>query len=149
MANKSFDINQLTITLISTTAGISHIVSGLAKDTSVSVAMDEELFNYDNDAHGNITTYKNNNYNAKLTLTLHQSSPTNDVLSTFSNIDRGIGLGAGFSVLIKDNNSPTLISSAYSKVLSMGNIEFGTTASNRTWTILLGDAATFVGGLSA
>ena len=149
MANKSFDINQLTITLISQAAGISHIVTGLARDTSVSVVMDEDLFNYDNDAHGNMVPYKNNNYNAKLTLTLHQSSPSSDILSIFANLDRGIGLGAGFSVLIKDNNSPTIISSAYAKVLSMGNIEFGTTASNRTWTILLGDAAIFVGGLSA
>jgi len=147
--NKSFDINQVTITLVSATAGISHIVTGLAKDTSISVTFDEDLFNYDNDANGNVFTYKNNNYNAKFNLTLHQGSASNDILSTFANLDKAVGVGGSFSVLIKDNNSPTLISSAFAKVLSMGNIDLGTTSTNRVWTILMGDAAVFVGGMNA
>lgn len=143
---KTFDPSQLTVTITSPT--LSHIVTGFAKDTFVSVAFDEDMFNDDNDANGLLIRYKINNYNAKFTLTLNQASPTNSALSTLMNLDRSIGMGGAFALMIKDNNGDTLITSPYSYILTPPTVDFGTTANDRTWIIRMGDAAAFIGGIN-
>lgn len=146
MATKTFDPNQVTLTFNS--IGISHIATGFAKDTFINIEFDEDLFNDDIDANGNLIRYKINNYNAKLTLTLNQASITNSVLSTFMNLDRNLATGGAFAMMAKDNNGDTLITSAYSYVITLPTVTFGTTASNRDWVIRMGDAQAFIGGIT-
>lgn len=142
---KTFDPNQLTVTL--TAIGISHIATGFARDTFVSIAWDEDLFNDDTDANGDLIRYKLNNYNAKLTLSLNQASPTNSILSTLMNLDRNVGTGGKFALMVKDNNGDTLISSSSSYILTLPTVAFGTTASNRDWIIRMENAVPFIGGI--
>ena len=146
MTTKTFDPNQLTVTF--TSIGINHIGTGFAKDTFVSVEWDEDLFNDDMDANGNLIRYKINNYNAKFTLSLNQASITNNVLSTFMNLDKSLATGGAFGLMIKDNNGDSLITSAYSYILTLPTVTFGTTASNRDWVIRMSDAQIFIGGVN-
>ncbi len=143
---KTFDPNQVTVTI--TGLNLSHIVTGFVRDTFVSITWDEDLFNDDNDANNNLVRYKNNNYNAKLTLTLSQGSPSNEVLSNFMNLDRAVNIGGAFAIMVKDNNGGTLITSAYAYILTPPTVEFGTSASNRSWVIRMGDANGVIGGIN-
>lgn len=142
-----FDPNQLTVTITAPAAGISHIVTGFARDTFVNITWDEDLFSEDIDLDGSLTRYKNNNYNAKLTLTLNQSSPSNSVLSTIMNVDRATSTG-GFAIMVKDNNGDSLVSSTFAYIIAPPDLTFSTTGNNRDWVIRIGNAGVFVGGVN-
>ena len=139
MAPKDFDPLQLSITLG------THIATGFAADTLLSVEMDSPLYNTEVDAHGNSYRYKINNYNATITLTLNQGSPTNDILSTFANLDRQSGIGV-FPLTIKDNNSDSLYSTLGAYVEQIPTAAFGTTGNNREWVIKATNVGFFIGG---
>lgn len=147
MTIQNFDINQFTVTLVG--ASVNHVITGFAKDTCFSLAMDEDNIKYDSDSNGNIVTFNNYNRAAKVTITLHQSSPSNDVLSRLFLQKDITGINGVFAFQAKDNNGSTLISSPGATVLSVNNVDFGDSVNNRVWTILLSKTTPFIGGMNA
>ncbi len=140
MANNTFDPNQLAVTIG------THIATGFAAGTMLTVTLDEQRYNTEVDAHGTSSRYKLNNNNATITLTLTQASPTNDVLSIFFNADRQADTGV-FPITIKDNRGTSLISSLGCYVESTPSVSFGDTGNNREWVLKATDVGFFVGGL--
>ena len=146
MTIQNFDINQFTITMVGTT--VNHVITGLAKDTCFSLAMDEEYSKYDSDNNGNVVTFNNYNRAGKVTITLHQASPSNDVLSRLKLQKDVTGVNGVFAFMAKDNNGSTLITSPGATVLGANNVDFGDSVSNRVWTILLTKVTAFIGGIN-
>lgn len=141
MATKSFDPNQLTITIG------SHIANGFASGTFIDVVKDDKQYETEVDANGNSYRYKINNNNVTVTLTLAQGSNTNDVLSTFMNLDIQANTGV-FPIMIKDNLGSTLISSKGAYVDTAATAAMGTSGNNRVWIIKATEAGFFIGGMN-
>ncbi len=146
MAIKNFDVNQFTITV--TGPSVSHIVSGLATGTFLSIQMDEEPFKYDSDINGEALTFDSYNKIGKATLTLHQASPSNDVFSRLYQQKELTGISATFAIQFKDNNGSTLITSPGAKVMSFNSLDYGDSSTNRVWTILMTKVTTSIGGIN-
>jgi arabinogalactan endo-1,4-beta-galactosidase len=137
---KEFDPKKTTVSLN------AHSVVGYGKDTFLMIEFISDLYTTENDALGKSFRFKNNNYDALITLTLTQESQTNDVLSNFANLDRQLGTGV-FTLTIKDNNSDSLYSSIGAHVQSVPTTAYGTSGNDREWKILASDLAFHIGGL--
>lgn len=140
MSSKVYDPHQLSVVF-----GVTPI-NGFAEDTMISIDVEEPQYNATTDIHGNVTRFRVNKNMAKITITLTQSSPSNDVLSSFVEADR-INNSGTFPVMIKDPNGTTLFSSTSSYVEQVPSIEFGNDNKNREWLIRATSINNFIGGV--
>ena len=141
MAHKTFDPSQLSVVF-----GTSAMV-GFAEDTMISVETEDQQYNDNTDIHGNVTRYKVNRNTARITLTLTESSVSNDVLSNYAELDRASDAGS-FPIMIKDPNGTTLFSSTSGYVLQKPSVDFGMEAKNREWQIKATNVSNFIGGIN-
>jgi hypothetical protein len=140
MAIKVFDPNQIGVIV-----GVSAI-QGFAEDSMLAVDNEDAKYGITSDVHGDVTRFRQNKNIAKVTLTLTQSSPSNDVLSSFLEADRKSNAGV-FNFMIKDNSGTTLFTSVNAYVEKQATVEFGNDNKNREWTIICINPSNFVGGV--
>lgn len=140
MSSKVYDPQQLSVIF-----GVVPI-SGFAEDTMVNIDTEDPQYNATTDIHGNVTRFKVNKNLAKITITLTQSSPSNDVLSSYVEADR-INNSGTFPVMIKDPNGTTLFSSTSAYVEQVPSVEFGNDNKNREWLIRATNINKFIGGV--
>lgn len=140
MAIKVFDPNQTSVV-----AGVSPI-QGFTEDSMLSIETEDAKYAINTDIHGRVTRFRQNKNIAKVTLTLTQSSPSNDVLSSFLEADRKSNAGV-FNFMIKDNSGTTLFTSVNAYVEKQATVEFGNDNKNREWTIICINPSNFVGGV--
>lgn len=119
-------------------------MSGFADGTFLLIDRDENAFTKVTGADGTTTRVKSNNRSGTMTLTLKQSSPSNDVLSGFAALDELTSSGV-VPVLIKDLSGNSIFFSATGWVQKYASSEFGKEISNREWVIDLADTDFFVG----
>ena len=81
MALRTYDPKQVVISI----GGVP--ISGYADGTFLLIDRDENAFTKVTGADGTSTRVKSNNRAGSMTLTLKQSSPSNDVLSGFATLD--------------------------------------------------------------
>jgi hypothetical protein len=120
-------------------------IQGFAPGTFVRVARNEDTWTLTVGAGGDQVRTRNRNKSGKITITLLQSSPTNDLLSAAAKNDEKNGTGFG-EFLLRELTSTTIVQGANAWVDKPADIEFGADASNREWTLTVGDLDTFVGG---
>ena len=140
MANKVYDPNQLSVIF-----GVSPI-NGFAEDTMLSIDVEDPQYNLSTDIHGEATRFKVNKNQAKITITLTQSSLSNDLLSSYVELDRQSN-GGVFLVMIKDTNGSTLFSSTASYIEQVPTVDFGNDSKNREWIIRATNVTKFIGGI--
>jgi len=140
MALKTFDPSQLSVVI-----GTSPIV-GFAEDTMISIETEDQQYNDNTDIHGNVTRYKVNRNTAKVTITLTESSSSNDLLSNYAELDRSSDAGT-FPIMIKDPNGTSLFISTSSYVQQVPNVEFGMEAKTREWVLKATNTSNFIGGI--
>lgn len=138
MSVRTFDPASVVITV----GGVP--MSGFADGTFLLVDRDEDAFVKVTGADGTSTRVKSNNRAGTLTLTLKQSSPSNDVLSGFAILDELSNSGV-VPVLVKDLSGNSLYFSATGWIQKMPASEFGKEINNREWIIDLVDVDMFVG----
>jgi len=122
-----------------------HIVSGFADGTFIVVERNEQAFNLKVGADGEGCRVKSNNKSGKFTLTLMQSSSSNDFLSALANADELTGEGVA-PCLMKDNSGTTVCAGATSWVQKQANVENAKEATTRQWVIETDELDMFVGG---
>ncbi len=141
MSKRQFDVQDLSI-IVGT-----HIVSGYSPNAVITLTRDAPLWITTVDANGKSTRRKNNNRNASLTVNLSQASPSNDVFSTYFNLDEQFSTGT-FAIIIKDNNGSMLVTSAECYVEESAKGDIDTLGENeRVWNIKMLDTGWFIGGL--
>lgn len=138
MKQKSFDANQLSVVF-----GVTPI-TGFAKDTSLTIETENAQYNYNTDLHGNVTRYRINDNSAKITLTLTQSSSSNDLLSNYVELDNQSDSGV-FPIFIKDANSTTLFTSTSASIMQVPSNEYGEDEKNREWVIMASGNSHYIG----
>lgn len=139
MAIETFDPKQLLISI----GGVP--MQGLADGTFISIERQEDAYTAVSGADGQVARVKSNNAIGTLTLTLMQTSSSNQVLSAFALADQRNN-GGTFPVLIKDLQGTTLIFSAEGWIQRMPTIEYSKDMSNREWIITLSELTYNIGG---
>ena len=128
MSFATYDFSQVNVIL----GGVP--ITGFADGTSVTVEFDEEQFTKVTGADGLTTRSKSNNYAGSVTLTLQQTSKSNDELSALWNADR-INNNGVVPLLIKDNSGRTLWAAENAWVQQMPTQEFGKELADREWVL--------------
>ena len=128
MAFANYDASQVAVIV----GGVP--MEGFADGTRVTVEFDEEQFTKVTGSDGLTTRSKSNNYAGNVTLTLQQSSRSNDFLSGLWNADRVNNAGV-VPILIKDNSGRTLWAAEHAWVQQMPSQEFGKASSDREWVL--------------
>lgn len=139
MALYTYDAKRLLVNI----GGVP--ISGFADGAFVEITANGQQFSQVVGADGITTRVKSNDYGAVMTLTLSQTSPSNDVLSGFLLADRTANLGV-FPVLIKDLEGNTLIFSATAWIQQFPDITYSNEISNRAWSIAMADVDLFIAG---
>lgn len=120
-------------------------ISGFADGTFLEITADNPQFSKVVGSDGYTTRVKSNNYGAVMTLTLSQTSPSNDVLSGILALDRVSNSGV-VPILIKDMSGTTVVFSATGWIQQFPDMAFGNEVNNRAWAIDLADIDIFIGG---
>jgi hypothetical protein len=120
-------------------------MSGFADGTFVSIERTSDTFTKVSGADGIVSRAKSNDRSGTLTLTLAQTSPSNDVLSGFAIKDEMAGAGI-VPILVKDLSGRSIYIAAFGWVKKPPTGEFGKEIANREWTLDLADLDMFAGG---
>lgn len=139
MAVATFDPKSVVITIG------GKAMSGFADGTFLEITADTQQFTKVVGADGFTTRVKSNNYGGVMTLTLAQSSPSNDALSIIFNADRARNLGV-VPILIKDLSGSTIIFSGTGWIQQFPDVAFGNEINDRAWTLDLAEIDIFIGG---
>ena len=121
------------------------IMEGFADGTFVNVERDEDSFSKITGVDGRTSRARTGNRAGKITITLQQTSPSNNILTGFVEEDE-ISSNAIKPILIKDGLGSTVIASGAGWVLKPANVEYGKEISNREWIIDCADLKMLVGG---
>ena len=119
-------------------------VTGYADGTFVNFERTNDAFSMVTGADNLTTRTKRNDKSGTLTLTLQQTSPSNDLLSTFANLDETDNVGV-FSLQVKDAIGTTVVNAPAAWVRKFAPIERGNELSNTEWTIDCADSTITVG----
>ena len=118
---------------------------GFADGTFISAERTRDAFATNVGADGEVSRTHSADKTGKVTLTLQQTSDSNDFLSGLQNADE-ISLSGQFPFLLKDTNGRTLIASPFAWIDKAANSEFSNELTNREWIISLSEMNVFVGG---
>ncbi len=139
MAVRTFDPKSVVVSIGGAT------MSGYADGTFLEITADTQQFTKVVGADGYTTRVKSNNYGGVMTLTLSQSSPSNDDLSAILALDRAANAGV-VPILVKDLSGSTIIFSATGWIRQFPDVTFGNEINNRAWSIDLAEIDILVGG---
>lgn len=139
MSVRTFDPKSVIVTI----GGVP--MSGYADGTFLEITADTQQWTKVIGADGFTTRVKSNDYGGVMTLTLSQSSPSNDVLSALLNVDKLSNAGV-VPILIKDLSGTTVMFSASGWIQQFPDVTFGNEINNRAWILDLADMDILVGG---
>lgn len=121
------------------------IMSGFADGTFIVAERNEQAFNLKVGVDGEGTRAKSNNKSGKVTVTLMQSSASNDDLSSIAAADELSNTGV-VPLLVKDASGRTVIAAQSAWVQKYPNSEFAKETSTRAWVLESDELDIFVGG---
>lgn len=120
-------------------------LTGYAEGTFIKLARNGNAFEKQKGADGSIDRVNKNAYDFTATLTLKQTSPSNEVLSGLLLADQ-IGNVGVLPLTVKDTGGTTLFAATQAWIAKDPDAEFGDSLSSREWTFETGPAANLVGG---
>lgn len=125
-------------------------MTGYADGTFVNITMPSDGITTSVGADGEIARAINPDRRCTVTITLQQTSPSNDFLSTIFNMDILTCGGHVAPILIQDLCGETLFSASSCWVVKPADVEFSKEISNRAWQLQTGNPAFYtVGGNGA
>lgn len=120
-------------------------INGFAEGTFVKISRNVEAFTTVVGSDGEATRVKSVNLSGLFTITLQQSSPSNDYLSGLANLDELSSTGA-VPIYMKDVNGTTIAKCSVGWVKKKPDSEFSNVNSNREWVFETGNLQYFIGG---
>lgn len=113
----------------------SHIVTGYAEDTFVSIEPSGDGTASTAGADGEVARSLSHNPLHRITLTVQQTSPTNDYLSELLARDRASGGGGVVPFNLRDLRGSTQAAASQAWVVNNPTLEFSGTVSDREWVL--------------
>lgn len=120
-------------------------LSGFADGTFINVERDNDTFSKTSGSDGIVSRAKSNDRSGTMTITLAQTSPSNDVLEAVALLDEKTNTGI-VPVLVQDKSGRSKHFSALAWIRKSAPAEYSKEISNREWVIDLADYIPFNGG---
>ena len=139
MGVKTYNSGEVSIIF----AGIPF--EGFADGTFVTIARNNPSFNDLVGSDGEGARAASNDKSGTVTVTLMQTSLTNDELSAIALLDELTGDGVA-PLLVKDNSGRTVASAETAWLEKPADAEFGREISNREWVFKTDNLGLFIGG---
>ncbi|CAP41320.1 phage structural protein [Bordetella petrii] len=139
MTVKTYDPAKVNVTF-----GASQI-TGFAEDSQVNIEEIGDGITSTSGADGEVARAMSSDRRCRVTLTLQQTSRSNDVLSGYNEADRLSGGGGALPMTVRDLRGTTLFT-AVAWVVKKPASGFGNAVGTREWVLETGPAAYFVGG---
>jgi len=131
---------------VSVIAG-GHSVAGFAEGEFVRVEPNADEFSDVAGSQGDVSRARTADRRATVTIILQQTSPSNDVLSGFVELDRLSPNGGGvFSILIRDRQGTTVFQAEEAWIQRRPDLTFSNEVQNREWVIRVAESFYFAGG---
>lgn len=134
MATKTYDPKKIIVIF----CGVQ--LSGFADGSFVSISPAAERFTKVVGADGEVGRAKSNDYTAEISITLAQTSISNDYLSSKLYADKVLGSGLG-PLLVRDMNGTTLHFWPEAWIKQEADEEFGKELGDREWAFDTGQPA--------
>jgi len=143
----TFAPNDVTVVLTQRDTGIAHIVSGFSEDSIVNIERIAETFTMYTGADNTSTRIYNANKSATVTLSLQQTSASNDILSALYQNDAASRNSTGlFSLQISDASGRSRYFSDDAYIGVVPNSSFANSMQTRDWVIQAHNLDTYIGG---
>ena len=143
----TFALNDVTVVITQRSSGIAHIVSGYSEDSIVNIERTAETFTMYTGADNTSTRIYNANKSATVTLSLQQTSSSNDILSLLYANDSNSRNSSGlFSLQISDSSGRSRYFSDDAYVGVVPNSQFGNSMQVRDWVLHAHNLDTYIGG---
>lgn len=139
MSVRTYDPKQVVVVV----GGVP--LSGFADGTFISVERSNDTFSKVSGADGFVSRAKTNDRSGAITITLAQTSPSNDVLQGFALADELSNAGV-VPVLVRDVAGRTTFVSGFGWVRKPPTSDFGKEINNREWMLDVADLDVFIGG---
>lgn len=124
---------------------LGNIITGYAEDTFIDFDREEDSWFMHVGADGEGAWTKNANTSGKLTLTLMQTSISNDVLSTLQNADELTGSAVG-PLAMKDLSGTSVILCENARLMRPAKTTYAKQAGPREYVFACLDSKVFNGG---
>lgn len=138
------------VTVVLSQGAVSHVVSGFAEGTFVTIERNSETFEMYTGADNTNTRIYKPNESCMVTVSLAQTSNSNDVLSALYLNDKATRNSSGlFAMTVKDNSGRSLFSASQAYIAVVPNAEFSDSMSTRDWVIHCPRPDYYLGGNAA
>jgi len=125
---RTYDASQVVIVVN------GNAIGGYADGTFIEVERELESYTKVVGADGTTSRAKTNNLSGSITLTLAQTSPSNDILSALHDLDQADNT-AIFPVIVKDMTGQSQMFSGTGWVEGLPKTDYGKDIANRQWVI--------------
>ena len=140
----------VTVVISQESTGLVHICSGFAEDSHINVEREMDTYQHYTGVDNTATRIYSANTSGKVTLSLQQSSASNDVLSALYNYDkqyRGTNKGL-FTLTVKDGSGRSIMFAQEAYVGVVPNQQFGSGMNTRDWVLHCTQMDNAIGGNS-
>jgi uncharacterized protein YkvS len=120
-------------------------VTGFAEGTFISIARNGDIFEKSRGADGSVDRINKNAFDFSVTITIKQTSLTNDAFSAVMLVDMKNNTGV-YPLTIKDLGGTTLLFAKAAWIAKDPDDENGDTLGSREWRIDTGPGTKFTGG---
>lgn len=111
-----------------------QLLTGFAKGSFVVVEKKEDDFETEVGSDGEGARTQSADESGSVTITLMQTSASNDILSNLRDVDKASGANV-FNLMIKDGSGRTIISAAEAWIRKVPNSDFADKKTDRAWVI--------------
>lgn len=122
-----------------------RLLTGFADGTFITVSRNEDTFALAVGSDGEAARSASSNRSGRVTLTLMQTSASNDILSALAATDERTNQGTG-ALMVKDASGRTVVLAAEAWIVKPADAELGREIGNREWVFETGDLEIFNGG---
>lgn len=120
-------------------------INGFADGTFISVERSEDSFTKVSGADGIVSRARSRDKSGEITITLAQTSPSNDVLTALNSVDETTGAGV-VPVLCKDLSGRSVLFSAFAWIRKPAGAAFAKEILDREWIMDCADLDMNVAG---
>lgn len=123
----------------------TEVISGFSEDDMITIKPVGDGITGYYGADGEVARSIDANNSLEVTITLAQTSDSNNTLMNLHLLDKETGGGLA-PLSIKDLSGTTIAQASQAWVSNIPEVKFGKTIDSNEWTILTGQASTYIGG---
>lgn len=128
--------DEVVVIISQPSSGVSTRVTGFMEDSFVNIARDMDSWSHTTGADNLATRVYSANDSGKITLSVMQSSNSNDVLTQIWSRDRSLKNSQGlFTILVADKTGRSVYSSTEAYIGKIPDSVFGNGVNGREWVV--------------